>query len=95
MKHSHGLTIEEWLEMWEAQDGCCYLCGDNIDPTGESAVIDHDHSCCPRNKSCAKCRRGIACHRCNRGIGFFNDSAELMRRVADNLETVLLKLEGE
>ena len=39
------------MSLWEAQDRCCYLCREQIGLA--QAYIDHDHQCCPRNRSAA------------------------------------------
>ena len=73
-----------------AQQGLCYLCGDPLVP-GYDTHVDHDHSCCPKGHTCSFCRRGLACTRCNKLIGAANDSPELLRKIADNLEPVLAR----
>lgn len=46
--------------------------------------IDHDHSCCPRDKfnrtkySCGKCIRGVLCNKCNTALGMVDDSTQKM-----------------
>jgi Recombination endonuclease VII len=83
----HGPSIHEWIaERLAAQDGRCYLCGEQL---GRRLVVDHDHSCCPEGFSCDACRRGLACDRCNRLIGQVADDPVLLRRIADALEAVL------
>ena len=60
--------------LWEQQRGKCYLCGIYLVPGAGSAVaLDHDHRCCPAQKSCKYCRRGLACDYCNTLIGLAND----------------------
>lgn len=49
-------------------------------------AVDHDHSCCPGNKSCGLCVRGLLCQRCNLFIGQAKDSPELLRLAASYLE---------
>jgi Recombination endonuclease VII len=90
--HSHGLTPAGKQEMLDAQDGRCYLCGDELS-YGE-AVIDHDHACCSptpmkQSLSCSYCRRGLACVRCNHVIGHAGDDPERLLRIAANLAAVL------
>jgi hypothetical protein len=81
-----------YAKFWNAQGGRCYLCGTELSedkmPNGRGrlTVIDHDHSCCPKHRSCEICRRGLACNRCNKLIGAAEDNPELLRRIADNLE---------
>lgn len=79
----HGMRAEDWLALCEAQDGRCYLCGDELP---QAAVIDHDHSHCPAEQSCRICRRGLACANCNSSIGLASDDPERLRRMADALE---------
>jgi hypothetical protein len=80
----HGMRPEDWSAMWAAQDGRCYLCGEEL-AVGK-ADIDHDHSCCGPERSCPVCRRGLACHQCNVTIGQARDNPVLLRRMADALE---------
>lgn len=85
----HGMFSIAGLraEMWRAQDGRCYLCGDELAPA--DAVIDHDHRCCRYGLSCSLCRRGLACARCNALIGLARDSPEALHRIAINLAAAL------
>lgn len=82
--YKHGMRPEDKAAMWQAQDGCCYLCGEDL--AIEKAHVDHDHSCCARDRSCPVCRRGLACEQCNRAIGLARDDPARLRRMADALE---------
>lgn len=84
----HGMWPGDWAAMWAAQDGRCYLCGDEL--TEDTAVIEHDHRCCPAFYSCRNCRRGLACEHCNRAIGLAQDDPDRLRRMADALEAARL-----
>ena len=57
----YGITPEE-LDVILATP--CGICGD------ASTDVDHDHACCPGNRSCGECIRGGLCRRCNLGIGY-------------------------
>lgn len=58
----------------------CPICHDEM--TEKSGAIDHDHACCPGERTCGKCIRGMICVRCNAGIGYFaNDPGILMAAV--------------
>jgi Recombination endonuclease VII len=81
----HKLRLADYDALWESQGGKCYLCGDDL-VRGRKTHIDHDHSCCPRNKSCALCRRGLSCDLCNWIIGYAGDDPGRLRMLADNLE---------
>jgi hypothetical protein len=69
----HGLTQEQYDELFESQGGCCAICG-TTDP-GPNWAIDHDHSCCGDDVRyrCGECVRGILCPNCNTGIGMLQD----------------------
>jgi hypothetical protein len=86
MSYRHGMTPADWQAMRDEQGGLCYLCLRPLQEGARETVVDHDHSCCPPRRSCARCRRGLACRNCNTGIGALGDSPERLRIVADSLE---------
>ena len=74
---NYGITLDQYFEMFVAQDGKCAICKQ---PSEIALSIDHDHSCCPqRAKSCGQCIRGLLCGNCNNGLGRFQDSPDLLR----------------
>lgn len=86
----HGMTPEDWTAMFNAQSGCCYLCGCDLvvgAPNGDLSQphVDHVHDHCGPKKSCPACRRGIACARCNALIGWAEDDPALLVRIAETL----------
>jgi hypothetical protein len=86
----HGITPEQYDELFKQQDGLCAICGG--EPNGTGAVhgvlnIDHDHSCCPGNYSCGKCIRGLLCSNCNTALGLLKDNVDLIHRAVNYLET--------
>lgn len=84
-KRRHGLTRVQKAEIAEKQGGCA-TCGTKS-PGAKGWVVDHDHRCCGPVKSCARCRRGVLCNRCNTAMGMALDSPELLRRLADYLDS--------
>jgi len=86
--YRHGPDIAAaTAAMWAKQGGKCYLCGIYLVPdAGSYLVLDHDHRCCPEQKSCPYCRRGLACDKCNALIGMADDDPDLLRQIADALE---------
>lgn len=60
----------EIAQLYDTQ-AACLMCGRE----GIKLVMDHDHSCCPGNRSCGKCFRGLICQRCNHGLHFIEDEA--------------------
>ncbi len=86
LRQIHGIVPEEWYQMWEDQDGQCYLGDHPLPDERRKIAIDHDHSHCPPGKSCATCRRGLACSPCNTAIGLARDDPQMLRVIADSLE---------
>lgn len=96
LKYSHNINGEQFREILDSQDGCCYLCTEPLDTEAPRGVhVDHDHQCCRGARSCGSCIRGLACHACNTGIGAFGDDPERMRRVADRLEMANRRIRGQ
>jgi hypothetical protein len=93
----YRMPKEDWQKLFDEQDGCCYLCGTGLGDAlkrKRGVHVDHDHSCCSRERTCGKCIRGLACHRCNQGIGAFYDDPERMRRAADALEIAQIRMKA-
>lgn len=72
----YGLTPEEYLAIYNKQDGACAICGEL--PGNSPLVVDHCHN--------SKKVRGLLCLKCNRGLGFFSDDPNLLRKAAMYLE---------
>lgn len=68
-KYRYGLTQEQYDMMLEAQGHRCAVCGVPFGTGADRANIDHDHDCCPGNRSCGKCVRGVICSVCNTMAG--------------------------
>lgn len=77
LKYRFGISVEEYEERFRLQNGLCASCG-SPPSNGKILYIDHDHSCCPGDKSCGKCIRELLCQRCNSALGFANDNSEIL-----------------
>jgi hypothetical protein len=89
-RSAHGVARSLLDDLWNAQNGKCYLCGDPLDPETHRAIhLDHDHRCCKLGRSCERCRRGLACKDCNLVIGHAQDDPARLRRIAAALESAL------
>ncbi len=89
-KSTYGITLEQYNQILESQDGKCPACGET-DPTVASKrtkvfPIDHDHNCCPGTKSCGKCVRGILCMNCNRAMGLLQDNISILQNMITYLQ---------
>ena len=67
LKHRYGITAAEYDAMYEAQKGCCAICGKHAEAGSSPAhwknklAVDHCHD---TGKV-----RGLLCNDCNAGIG--------------------------
>jgi hypothetical protein len=82
----HGITYEQYLDMYAEQDGKCKICL-SVEKSYKSRLsIDHDHSCCPGSGSCGKCIRGLLCSNCNTFLGNAKDSIEILQAAIKYLQ---------
>jgi hypothetical protein len=82
-----GVTETRLQEMLDEQGGKCAGCSTDItlhvsekdSSWVKKACIDHDHSCCPTQKTCGKCVRGLLCGNCNRALGLLKDDIKIFQ----------------
>lgn len=60
-----GLTIGQWNELFQQQNGCCAICGKTEQDIGRHLDIDHDHK---TGKI-----RGLLCRTCNANLGLYEN----------------------
>ena len=64
-KRKYGITVQEYADLFHAQDGVCAICGSPETATRAGKVktlaVDHDHE--------TGAVRGLLCSDCNTGIG--------------------------
>lgn len=82
LRAKYNITPEEFDEKLAEQGGCAARCGRQ----GSRWVQDHNHDCCPGEKTCGECLRGILCNECNLTLGLAGDSADTLRLLADYLD---------
>jgi len=80
----YGLAPGQFDAMLVGQDGRCAIC--RFEFEGATPQVDHDHNCCPGQKSCGKCVRALLCSPCNQAIGLMGEDPERVRRAAAYLE---------
>jgi hypothetical protein len=76
LKSRYNLTVDDYINMFEHQDGKCAIC--NTKPPQKEFYIDHNHS---TGKV-----RALLCKHCNSAIGFFKESPTLMRNAINYIE---------
>jgi len=85
LKYKYGVTHSEFLHQWEAQEGCCAICKDELpdlmtyENRRRGYAIDHNHD--------TGAFRGILCLKCNSLLGMAKDSADVLRKAIDYLDT--------
>jgi hypothetical protein len=83
LKKAHGITIEDFERMMDAQGGICAICGRSEHRRSTSAsqayrlAVDHCHA--------GNGIRGLLCSFCNHAIGYLEDSPALLQRAIDYL----------
>jgi hypothetical protein len=70
----YGLTLDAYQAMLEQQGGTCAIC-EKPPRDGRRLAVDHDHACCPGDKSCGACVRGLLCTTCNSWLGFYENES--------------------
>jgi hypothetical protein len=65
IERKYKITPERYREM--SRSGC-NICGSH-----DRLHVDHDHSCCPGQRTCGGCIRGVLCEKHNQGLGCFKD----------------------
>jgi|SRR5690349_2746341 len=69
LRRTYNRTVEWFDQTFKEQEGRCAICG------REAALsVDHDHNCCPGEKSCGECVRGLLCTICNRDLGRYENA---------------------
>lgn len=59
LKHKYNLTLEDYDQMFEAQNGVCAICG-GVNK-GRRLDVDHNHL--------TEEIRGLLCNKCNQALG--------------------------
>lgn len=81
-RRKYGITPEAYQELLDRQGGTC-VCGHA--PDDRYLSVDHNHACCPGDKSCGECVRGLLCNDCNISLGFLRDDPNRLMVLAQYL----------
>ena len=80
LKRRYGITLDQYDDMYEKQQGRCAICGtDTPGGNGQRFHVDHDHV--------SGQVRALLCSACNTGLGKFRDDPSLLRAAAIYLES--------
>jgi hypothetical protein len=83
----YGISGEQYRALLDEQGHVCRICRKPETATHQMGTlrrlaVDHDHKCCPGQKSCGKCVRGLLCSRCNSAIGFVGEDLSVIESMA-------------
>lgn len=82
LKRVYGISLEQYNEMFQKQNGCCAIC---LQPetrifAGKISLLAVDH-CHISGKI-----RALLCDNCNKGLGHFKDNQQVLRNAIKYLE---------
>jgi hypothetical protein len=85
LQKKYGITIEDYVEMYDQQGGRCAICGvprkSRLDDNVERHEVLHVDHCHRTGKV-----RGLLCESCNHGLGRMKDDPSILRAAADYIE---------
>ena len=70
LKFRYNITLIEYDEIFEEQNGVCAICGRVESIMGRRLAVDHDHK---TGKV-----RGLLCYRCNTRLGILEENSNLL-----------------
>lgn len=79
LKQNYGITLEQYNQMLEQQNGVCAICGKPEAIKNRRLAVDHNHK---SNKV-----RGLLCNHCNTALGKFNDNIITLEKAIDYLKS--------
>ena len=83
LKKRFGITLDDYIDMLDAQNGGCAICGTKDNGRYKYLAVDHCHK--------TNNIRGLLCTNCNRGLGMFQDSPSLLTYAEKYLTKAYLK----
>lgn len=81
LRSKYGITEEQYNQLLKKQGGGCAICGKTREKNGNHLAVEHCHK--PPYQI-----RGICCSYCNHRLIGRHNNPDLLRRIADYLETV-------
>jgi hypothetical protein len=80
LKKWYGITLADYNQMFEEQNGFCIICGVHQSEVNKTFCVDHDHETGEV--------RGLLCDQCNKGLGHFKDNQSFLQKAIDYLRRV-------
>lgn len=81
----YKISCWDYFNLLNLQGGRCKICSISEDNFARKLHVDHDHNCCPGNRSCGKCIRGLLCPNCNIGLGKVKDDLMVIQSMINYL----------
>lgn len=78
LKYKYGISMEQYNEMFENQNGLCKICEYKFGQRPSDCYVDHDHK--------TKEVRGLLCQHCNMALGGFKDNIDSLHKAIAYLE---------
>lgn len=79
LQKRYGISIEQYNELFDKQQGCCAICGFHQSQLTVSLAVDHNHL--------TKKVRGLLCYNCNSGLGRFKDNIANLSNAIEYLKS--------
>jgi hypothetical protein len=76
LKATYGLSLDDYTQLLNAQDGKCAIC--KREPGGHALSVDHNHV--------TGRIRGLLCKGCNTGLGMLQDSLTVIQAAATYIQ---------
>ena len=71
LRHTYGITLSFYNEMFQEQSGCCLICKKHQSEFKRRLSVDHDHK---TGKI-----RGLLCYHCNHLLGNAKDDIKILQ----------------
>jgi hypothetical protein len=81
LARTYKMTLEDYYDLVQKQKKRCIGCNKHQKEFKNLFSVDHDHKCCPGEKSCGKCIRGLLCQPCNLILGNAQDNIKTLQRL--------------
>lgn len=91
LKSIYNISEDAYNWLAFSQNYLCHLCEEvdcriNKDGLAYNLSVDHDHRCCPENKSCGACVRHLLCMKCNTLVGIAESKPKLYHLLQDYID---------